>query len=236
MNQPKSWTQHDLYAHWRECIWADCIPADVMQADVLPQLRVHCYQPGQALWRRGDVPTAWVGVMGGAAKLCLTTAEGRAVTVGCTAGSWIGEAPLILGAARHSCDAVALHTLTAVSMPRACFDYLRRNYLTFGLFLQELMAERNQQLMDLLAAQKEGNTPVKVAKCLAALLTPRNFPTPQSREIQVSQGELSELCQVSRSRLSEALSTLEAQGLIHVGYRRIKILDWNAMRGLLLYE
>ena len=232
MNQPMSWTHEDLYTHWRECIWADCIPADVMQADVLPQLRVHHYQPGQALWLRGDEPTAWVGVMGGAAKMCLTTAEGRAVTVGCTAGSWMGEAPLILGAQQHTCDAVALHALTAVLMPRVCFDQLRRSYLPFALFLQELMAERNQQLMDLLAAQQESTTSVKVAKCLSALLTPRNFPTPQSREIQVSQGELSELCQVSRSRLSEALSSLEAQGMIHVGYRRIRVVDWESMRAM----
>lgn len=232
MNPPAYWTSQDLYAHWKECIWADCVPAEVMQTQVLPQLRVHCYQPGQHVWRRGDVPMAWIGVMGGAAKLCLTTAEGRAVTVGCTAGSWIGEAPLILGAQCHSCDAVALHTLTAVSMPRSCFDQLRRTYLPFALFLQELMAERTQQLMDLLAAQQETHTPTKVAKCLAALLTPRNFPTPQSREIQVSQGELSELCQVSRSRLSEALTVLEQQGMIHVGYRRIRVLDWDSMRAV----
>jgi CRP/FNR family transcriptional regulator, cyclic AMP receptor protein len=232
MKPAAHWTHHDLYAHWQECIWADCVPAQVMQTEVLPQLRVHCYQPGQMLWQRGDAPTAWVGVMGGAAKMCLTTAEGRSVTVGCTAGSWMGEAPLILGAAQHSCDAVALHTLSAVSMPRTCFDRLRRTYLPFALFLQELMAERNQQLMDLLAAQQESNTPNKVAKCLSALLTPRNFPTPLSREIQVSQGELSELCQVSRSRLSEALTELEARGMIHVGYRRIRVLDWESMRAV----
>lgn len=230
MNAGGHWTHEDLYAHWPSCIWADCIPSQVMLSQVLPQLRVHNYQPGQSLWLRGDNPTAWIGVLGGAAKLCLTTAEGRAVTLACAAGSWIGESPLILNSARHGCDAVALHALSAVSMPRACFDQLRRTYLPFSLFLQELMAERNQQLMDLLAAQQETQIPLKVAKCLLALLTPRNFPTAQSREIQVSQGELSEFCQVSRSRLSEALTELEAQGLIQVGYRRIRVLDWGLMR------
>jgi CRP/FNR family cyclic AMP-dependent transcriptional regulator len=230
MNSRPKWSAEALLANWRDCIWADCIDAQVVQHTVLPQLRVHACEPGKLIWRRGDAPTAWVGIIGGAAKLCLTTAEGRQVTVGGAAGSWLGEAPLILGAARHSCDAVALHPLMAVSMPRDCFDHLRRTYLPFSLFLQELMAERSQQLMDLLAAQQESNIAVKVAKCLAALLTPRNFPTPQSREIQVSQGELSELCQVSRSRLSEALTALASRGVLQVGYRRIQVLDWELMR------
>jgi CRP-like cAMP-binding protein len=71
----------------------------------------------------GDEALHWVGVLGGAAKLCVQLEDGRAVTLCSVAGSWIGEVELLRGV-RYSCDAVALHDLTVVQMPRAVFEQL----------------------------------------------------------------------------------------------------------------
>lgn len=201
-----------------------------MQSQVLPSLRVRHLSAGQFIWRQGDMPQHWVGVLGGAAKLCVAMADGRAVTLCSAAGSWIGEAALLQSDIPHTCDAVALHDLTAVFMPKDCFDLLRVQVPAFADFLLRLLAERNVQLMELLAAQQQLGTQVRVARCLGALITPMNFPTPKGRWLNVPQSELADFCQVSRSRLSEALTELHSRGLIAVGYRCVQILDLQGLR------
>ena len=44
------------------------------------------------------------------------------------------------------------------------------------------------------------------------------------------QSELADYCNVSRSRLSEALSQLHRAGLIEVGYRSVQLVDLEGLR------
>lgn len=222
-------SKDQVLERWRDCIWSDAVPADLMQDLVLPSLQVRPLQAGQYIWRRSDVASHWMGVLGGAAKLCVQMEDGRAVTLCSVAGSWIGEAELLRGL-RYSCDAVALHDLTVVQLPRAVFAQLSTQVPSFQTFLMQLLAERNQQLMALMTAQQHSGTVGRVARCLGALITPLNFPSAKGLWLNVPQSELADYCNVSRSRLSEALTQLHRAGLIAVGYRSVQLLDLQGLR------
>ena len=100
----------------------------------------------------------------------------------------------------------------------------------FQTFLMQLLAERNLQLMSLITAQQHSGTVARVARCLAALITPLNFPFAKGHWLNVPQSELADYCNVSRSRLSEALSQLHRAGLIEVGYRSVQLVDLEGLR------
>lgn len=230
MPSPSHFPRAQLLQRWPECMWAHCLSVQRVEELVFPALGIRHLHAGESLWRAGEKPMAWVGVFGGAVKLCVQLADGRAVTVCSAAGSWVGEAALLHGLPSHGCDAVALHDLTAVYLPRACFDTLCASEPAFVRFLLRLMAERNQQLMELLVAHQQAVPVNRVAHSLGALITPMNFPSPQGMWLNVPQSELADFCQVSRSRLNEALAELHRQGLVAVGYRSVQILDLEGLR------
>ena len=223
------YSKEQMLERWRECIWAGHVPADLMQELVLPSLQVRHLEAGQTIWRQGDPALHWMGVLGGAAKLCVQLEDGRAVTLCSVAGSWIGEMELLRNV-RYSCDAVALHDLTVVQLPGAVFKQLAAQAPSFQSFLLQLLAERNLQLMNLITAQQHSGTVARVARCLGALITPLNFPSERGHWLNVPQSELADYCNVSRSRLSEALSQLHRAGLIAVGYRSVQLVDLQGLR------
>ena len=223
------YSRPQVLERWRECIWADRVSDATMQNLVMPSLQVRHLRAGQSIWRMGDEALHWVGVLGGAAKLCVQLEDGRAVTLCSVAGSWIGEVELLRGV-RHSCDAVALHDLTVVQIPRSIFEQLWMQQPLFQTFLMQLLAERNLQLMSLITAQQHSGTVARVARCLGALITPLNFPSERGHWLNVPQSELADYCNVSRSRLSEALSQLHRAGLIAVGYRSVQLVDLQGLR------
>lgn len=117
----------------------------------------------------------------------------------------------------------------APELPRAVFEQLWMRVQPFQTFLMQLLAERNLQLMNLITAQQHSGTVARVARCLAALINPLNFPFAR-HWLNVPQSELADYCNVSRSRLSEALSQLHRAGLIEVGYRSVQLVDLEGLR------
>lgn len=117
----------------------------------------------------------------------------------------------------------------APELPRAVFEQLWMRVQPFQTFLMQLLAERNLQLMNLITAQQHSGTVARVARCLAALITPLNFPFAR-HWLNVPQSELADYCNVSLSRLSEALSQLHRAGLIEVGYRSVQLVDLEGLR------
>jgi CRP-like cAMP-binding protein len=91
------YSRPQVLERWRECIWADRVSDAAMQNLVMPSLQVRHLRAGQSIWRVGDEALHWVGVLGGAAKLCVQLEDGRAVTLCSVAGSWIGEVELLRG-------------------------------------------------------------------------------------------------------------------------------------------
>jgi CRP/FNR family transcriptional regulator, cyclic AMP receptor protein len=74
---------------------------------------------------------------------------------------------------------------------------------------------------------------VRVARSLAALFNPVLYPG-VGDVLRITQQELAYLVGLSRQRVNEALSALEAQATIRVEYGGVRILDLKALRSNVL--
>ena len=94
------------------------------------------------------------------------------------------------------------------------------------------MNQLNERLAQFIAAREIDRltTPdVRVARSLAALFNPVLFPG-VGDVLRITQQELAYLVGLSRQRVNEALTALEAQGTIQVEYGGLRILDLQALR------
>ena len=73
------------------------------------------------------------------------------------------------------------------------------------------------------------NPDVRVARSLASLFNPVLYPG-VGEVLRITQQELAYLVGLSRQRVNEALSALEAQGAIRVEYGGLRVLDLAALR------
>ena len=68
-----------------------------------------------------------------------------------------------------------------------------------------------------------------VARSLAALFNPVLYPG-VGEVLRITQQELAYLVGLSRQRVNEALSALEAEGTIRIEYGGLRVLDLQALR------
>ncbi|MEQ1660980.1 MAG: helix-turn-helix domain-containing protein, partial [Hylemonella sp.] len=70
----------------------------------------------------------------------------------------------------------------------------------------------------------------RVARSLAALFHPVLYPG-VGEVLRITQTELAYLVGLSRQRVNEALSALQAGGVIQVEYGGVRVLDLEGLRG-----
>jgi CRP/FNR family cyclic AMP-dependent transcriptional regulator len=73
------------------------------------------------------------------------------------------------------------------------------------------------------------NPDVRVARSLAALFNPVLYPG-VGELLRITQQELAYLVGLSRQRVNEALSALQAQGSIRIEYGGVRVLDLAQLR------
>ncbi|QEI07529.1 Crp/Fnr family transcriptional regulator [Pigmentiphaga aceris] len=216
-----------IKADWRACVWSHTL-TDVQATQLLPTIQIASVPAGGYIWRRGDTSDHWVGMVSGSMKLCSTSPAGKSVTYTGMAYGWIGEDGIVSGGARN-CDAVALIDAVIAKMPAAVFLKLLEENPAFNRFVMRQMSERTQQFMELTAFEKMLDPVAKVARSLGALFNPWFFP-PHSLELKVTQAEVADFCNMSRSRVSIALKQLEREGLVKVAYSGTTVVDLDGLR------
>lgn len=93
----------------------------------------------------------------------------------------------------------------------------------FAVLAIEHFTEASQVIAQLL----EGDVEARVAARLA-LLAERSGPQ-QPPIVPVTQADLAEMCGLSRPTVQQVLSGLEKRGLIRAGYRRIEVINLDAL-------
>jgi CRP/FNR family transcriptional regulator, cyclic AMP receptor protein len=95
------------------------------------------------------------------------------------------------------------------------------------------MNQLNERLGQFIAARESDRNPnpdARVASSLATLFNPVLHPR-MGDVLRITQQELAYLVGLSRQRVNEALSTLQARGLVRLEYGGLKVLDLVALRG-----
>ena len=208
--------------------WMPMLTADQRER-IRPELRVAEAAPGDLICRFGRPPTFWFGVVDGLLKMSTDTAQGLTITYsGLTSGGWFGEGTA-LKREPYRYNIQALRRSVVAGLPIDTFHWLLDHSIGFNRFVMNQLNERLGQFIAAREIDRLNNPDVRVARSLASLFNPVLYPG-VGEVLRITQQELAYLVGLSRQRVNEALSALEAQGAIRVEYGGLRVLDLAALR------
>jgi CRP/FNR family cyclic AMP-dependent transcriptional regulator len=185
--------------------------------------------PGDVLCRVGRPVTYWFGVIEGLLKMSSDNAQGQTMTFsGLPSGGWFGEGTA-LKREPYRYNIEALRKSVVGGLPIDTFHWLLDHSIGFNRFVMNQLNERLGQFIAAREIDRMNNPDLRVARNLAALFNPVLFPG-VGQVLRITQQELAFLVGLSRQRVNEALTVLEAQGTIRVEYGGLRILDLQALR------
>jgi len=195
----------------------------------LADLKVVQVNVGELLCRVGRPVTYWFGVIEGLLKMSTDNEEGQPLTfTGVPPGGWFGEGTA-LKRESYRYNIQALRKSLVAGIPVDSFHWLLDHSIGFNRFVMNQLNERLAQFIAAREIDRMANPDVRVARSLAALFNPVLYPG-VGEVLRITQQELAYLVGLSRQRVNEALSALQAQGAIRVEYGGLRILDLAALR------
>ena len=184
---------------------------------------------GEFVCHAGRPVTFWLGLIDGLLKMSADNVDGMTMTfTGVPPGGWFGEGTCIK-AEPYRYNIQALRKSVIAGVPLETFHWLLDNSLGFNRFIMNQLNERLGQFIAAREIDRISNPDVRVARSLAALFNPVLYPAVGS-VLRITQQELAYLVGLSRQRVNEALSTLEAHGAICVEYGGLRVSNLQALR------
>jgi CRP/FNR family transcriptional regulator, cyclic AMP receptor protein len=185
--------------------------------------------PGDLICRLGRPATYWFGVVEGLLKMSTENADGQMMTfAGLPPGGWFGEGT-VLKRESYRYNIQALRKSEVAGLPLETFHRLLDHSIGFNRFVMNQINERLGQFIAAREIDRMNNPDLRVARNLAALFNPALYPG-VGEVLRITQQELAYLVGLSRQRVNEALTTLEAQGVIRVEYGGVRVLDLAGLR------
>ena len=192
-------------------------------------LRVGNAANGDYVCRVGRPVTYWFGVVEGLLKMSTDNSEGATMTfTGVPPGGWFGEGTA-LKREPYRYNIQALRKSVVAGLPIDTFHWLLDHSIGFNRFVMNQLNERLGQFIAAREIDRLNNPDVRVARSLAALFNPVLYPG-VGEILRITQQELAYLVGLSRQRVNEALTALQAQGAIRVEYGGLRVLDLAALR------
>lgn len=188
---------------------------------------------GEMLFRQGDPVGAagggFYGLAAGWLKASTLRGDGReAILAVLEPGNWFGEITLIDGEPRTH-DATALSPVDVLVVPPAAFTQLMRD-AGFANAMARLLAGRVRMLYGLAEDNTLRDLRSRVARRLLTLARGDATQSPRARaHVALPQEALAMMLGVTRQTLSPQLNALAGDGVIRLGYRRVDILDAEAL-------
>ncbi len=199
------------------------------RARAVAELRVGDAQAGDYVCRIGRPVTYWFGVVQGLLKMSSDNAQGVTITfAGLPPGGWFGEGTTIKREP-YRYNIQALRKSVVAGLPVDTFHWLLDHSIGFNRFVMNQLNERLGQFIAAREIDRLNNPDVRVARSLAALFNPVLYPG-VGEILRITQQELAYLVGLSRQRVNEALTALQAQGAIRVEYGGLRVLDLAALR------
>ena len=186
-------------------------------------------KPGDLVCRVGRPVTYWFGVVEGLLKMSSDSSEGQTMTfTGIPPGGWFGEGT-VLKRESYRYNIQALRKSVVAGLPVHAFHVLLDNSIGFNRFVMNQLNERLGQFIAAREIDRMNNPDVRVARSLATLFNPVLYPG-VGEVLRITQQELAYLVGLSRQRVNEALSALQAQDVIRVEYGGLRVLSLDALR------
>ena len=206
----------------RKAAWHGALPQTV-QTWIEARLTEHTVRAGQYLGHRGEIPSAWFGLVEGVLKSSVFSADGRTSSLGgILPGCWFGEGALLRGKPRHA-DYVALRDSRVALLAMDDFVQLLQTQAAFKDFILMQIVERLHYFMDHVGDGRLMQVPAQVANTLCGLMHPLNNPLRQL-QLPISQDEIAAIAGVSRQRCNQTLSHMQEQGWLCIRYGGLTLI------------
>ena len=183
---------------------------------------------GDYVCRIGRPVTYWFGVIEGLLKMSNDNADGGTMTfAGLPPGGWFGEGTA-LKREPYRYNIQALRKSVVAGLPIDSFHWLLDHSIGFNRFVMYQLNERLGQFIAAREIDRLNNPDARVARSLAVLFNSALYPG-VGEVLRITQQELAYLVGLSRQRVNEALTALEAQGTIRVEYGGLRVLNLAAL-------
>jgi CRP/FNR family transcriptional regulator, cyclic AMP receptor protein len=195
-------------------------------------LQVGDARAGDYVVRVGRPVTYWFGLIDGLLKMGNETADGRNITlIGVPPGGWFGEGT-VLKQENYRYNIQALRPSIVAAIPVETFHWLLDQSIAFNRFVMNQLNERVGQFIAARENDRMTSPEGRVAAGLAGLFNPVLYPSMNTSGgvLRITQQELANLVGLSRQRVNQALSALEARQLVRIEYGGLKVPDVNALR------
>ncbi|MCJ8205697.1 Crp/Fnr family transcriptional regulator [Pseudomonas sp. RGM2987] len=222
---------HPWHSHLMAGHWFSHLPVE-LQNSLLEMSRVRRLPPGHRLFQRGDPPCGMYAVLEGAVRVGAVNEQGKEALLSVVeAPHWFGEICLFDGQPRTH-DAVGVGQCTLLHLPQAPLLELLETQPIYWRHLALLMSHKLRLAFINLEHQSLMPAPARVAHRLLLIAEGYGEIEPARRVLQLPQEQLALMLSLSRQTTNQILKDLQAQGILHLGYGEIEILDMERLRAL----
>lgn len=203
----------------------DLSAGEMQQLEMLSHAK-HVYARGDYLYRSGDKLQSLYAIHSGSFKTQVLHEDGREQVTGFQmVGEIIGLDAISTG--HHSCDAVALENSEVCELPFNKLEALSRELPSLQHHLHKIMSSeivRSQGIMLLLGSMRAEERLAAFLLNLSQRFAARGY-SPTKFQLLMSRQEIGSYLGMKLETVSRAFSHFQADGLINVKVRSVKILD-----------
>lgn len=219
---------HHYFSQLNQGHWFAALPPALSQS-LLDMAQVQHLNAGQRLFRRGDKPSGLYAVVEGAVRVGAVSENGKeALLTLVEPPYWFGEISLFDGLPRTH-DAFAESASTLLLLPQhdllALLEHEPQYWRDFALLMSQKLR------LAFVALEDMSLLPAAPRLARRLLLIAENYGESEPRRVlHLAQEQLALMLSLSRQTTNQILKELQAQGVVHLNYGEIEILDFERLR------
>jgi CRP/FNR family cyclic AMP-dependent transcriptional regulator len=225
MHDPRHYSSQLNQGHWFASL------PQALSQSLLGMAQVQHLDAGQRLFRRGDKPSGLYAVVEGAVRIGAVSENGKeALLTLVEPPYWFGEISLFDGLPRTH-DAFAESASTLLLLPQhellALLEREPQYWRDFALLMSHKLR------LAFIALEDMSLLPAAPRLARRLLLIAENYGESEPRRVlHLAQEQLALMLSLSRQTTNQILKELQAQGVVHLTYGEIEILDFERLRQL----
>lgn len=219
---------HHYFSELNQGHWFAALPPALSQS-LLDMAQVQRLDAGQRLFRRGDKPSGLYAVVEGAVRVGAVSENGKeALLTLVEPPYWFGEISLFDGLPRTH-DAFTESASTLLLLPQhellALLELEPQYWRDFALLMSHKLR------LAFVALEDMSLLPAAPRLARRLLLIAENYGESEPRRVlHLAQEQLALMLSLSRQTTNQILKELQAQGVVHLNYGEIEILNFERLR------
>jgi CRP/FNR family transcriptional regulator, cyclic AMP receptor protein len=226
-NVPDAGELHGLLCKGR---WYRSLPTELQQR-ILAASRIRDFDKGEVIALEGAQPAGMSAVVSGEVKLVRQPRPGEeSLLFICEPGFWFGEYAVLTNE-KTLVSAIAKTRVRLLILPKREFDRIVEEEPRYYRHFAALGLEHAATFLKAFthASSLEPEARLRGQLAVLSLLKRGEDNADAPVELPYSQSELASIIGVSRQTINQLMQTLAAQGLIEMGFRRVRVLAPEAL-------